>query len=127
MSAVQQLSEPCATCPYRKSVRRAFWSIVEYENLLANDAEPFGAMFNCHGEAKKPKGEQRFCAGWLLDQRRRGVPSLLLRIKLWSDPTLAKHFESLKDLGRKMYASIEKMFEANYPGRKHRPMQRRRS
>ena len=123
---VEQLSAPCASCPYRKSVRLAFWSIEEYEKLLQQDSEPFGAMFNCHGEAKQRASKRRLCAGWLLDQRRRGVPSLMLRMKLARETPLAKHFEALRDLSRQLYASIAEMFEANYPGRKHRPVQPRR-
>lgn len=124
--SVQQLSAPCDSCPYRKSVRLAFWSIIEYRKLERADANPMGAMFNCHGEAKKPAGERRFCAGWLLDQRRRGVPSLMLRIKLSMDEALAEHFDKLKDMPRRLYRSIGDMFEANYPGRRSRPMQPRR-
>lgn len=120
---VAQLKAPCKTCPYRRSVRLAFWSIEEYRNLEINDANLLGSMFNCHGEAKKPDGERRLCAGWLLDQRRRGVPSILLRLKLHRDQHLAEHLKKLKDMPRKLYSSIREMFEANYPGRKNRPMQ----
>lgn len=119
---VKEHAAPCETCPYRKSVRLAFWDIREFQNLVDSDA-PLGSQFNCHGESKRPNGQQRYCAGWLLDQRRRGTPNLLLRIKLRQRPALAVHYDQLKDLGKKLYQSIAEMFEANYPGRHWRPMQ----
>lgn len=121
---VDYLPEPCATCPYRRSVQLALWSIREYEKLEEHDRDIiYGACFGCHGDAKLDPSKRRPCVGWLLDQKRRGIPSLQLRIKLMRNNVFADYFDKLKDLGKRvLYRSIGEMFEANYPGRKPRPM-----
>lgn len=114
---------PCETCPYRRSVRLAFWDICEYQQLEAADHNLLGAMFDCHGERKKAPKTRQPCVGWLLDQRRRGTPSIQLRLRLHRDAAFLRYYNGLRDLGKKLYGSIAEMFLANYPRRRWRPMQ----
>jgi hypothetical protein len=69
-------------------------------------------IYACHGSAKKP--EPTVCAGWLIDQRRRGVPrNIGLRMKLLTDPEAAACFEEV-ECQAPTYDSIEEMALANF-------------
>jgi hypothetical protein len=105
-------TEPCATCPYRKSAPRALWHRSEFENLAQQDANEFsGHTFGCHSDKKKP--EQEFCVGWLLDQLRRGVPSIQLRFSLMKRPKVVNNLDALEDNLDAYYESIAAMCRAN--------------
>lgn len=117
------ITEPCATCPYRRSSKLRLWQWVEFENLLANDEDELnGNVFACHSTAKKT--EQSVCAGWLLDQKRRGTPSIRLRIALIRDAAATRCHREVVDRDGDLYPSICEMVRANYPAltrkRKHR-------
>jgi len=86
------------------------------------DAGPTGRTFGCHGEIKKDPKERGVCVGWLLDQRERDVPSIMLRMQLNQSEELREQFEkSRPPRGVKLYESIAEMCEANYPGGRDRP------
>jgi hypothetical protein len=104
---------PCTSCPYRKDSKLKLWHKAEFENLLMQDAERFGAMYNCHGEIKKPAVEQGPCIGWLLDQKKRGLPNLNLRVLLMRSEEAAEHFKKISAEGLKMFRSIAAMCRAN--------------
>lgn len=108
--------KPCASCPYRREVPLARWSLEEYERLKEQDAMPFGAMFDCHGGGKLPKEQRAPCIGWLLDQKKRGVPCLTLRMKMLRDEKMVDLFNKISPEGLDLYDSIEEMAETNYPG-----------
>ncbi len=111
------IRSPCASCPYRKDAKVAFWDRVEFENLLAqNEDEMRGHLFGCHEGRKKPEVEKDFCAGWLLDQKQNGLPSLRLRLHLLRHPTSVECFEQVSDGGHELFHSVEEMAEANFPG-----------
>lgn len=111
---------PCAKCPYRKDAPLKLWHVSEFENLLAQDANEMGGhLFGCHNDGKKPKAEQRPCVGWLLDQRRRGTPSIQLRLALLHNPVAADVYERIHSKGLKLYPSISAMARAN--GCRRRP------
>ena len=38
------------------------------------------SLFLCHKDKDKPAGQRGLCGGWMLDQRRRNIPSLALRM-----------------------------------------------
>jgi hypothetical protein len=73
----------------------------------------FGAIFACHGEAKKPPKERDLCAGWLLDQKARNVPSIRLRIALSSDERALSQYERVSGEGLDLFDSVETMCKAN--------------
>lgn len=112
----EYLREPCKSCPYRVDVPVGFWHRSEFQNLLAHDANPYlGAVFNCHQDRLLPERRRRYCVGWLLDQRRRGLPSIQLRLSL-RDNDDAPALEELTDGGHELYGSIEELCAANGVG-----------
>lgn len=101
--------EPCGSCPYRKDVPVGTWHRSEFENLLAHDADPLsGSIFGCHRFRLRPR-EATVCAGWFLDQERRGFPSIRLRLKL----TNVSEFPTVVDGGHPLYATLKGMCLAN--------------
>lgn len=106
--------EPCQSCPYRKDVRTEYWAREEYEGLLDQDADPItGAIFGCHQTRKLPVPS--ICAGWLLDQKNRGVPSIQLRLSFIRNKVAVDCYNQVSDGGHELYGSIEEMVRANYP------------
>jgi Family of unknown function (DUF6283) len=107
--------EPCKSCPYRRDSRTAFWDKIEFETLLKNDRDPMlGAVYGCHETRKHPI--PAICAGWLLDQKSRGLPSIQLRIQLikFGDEA-GECLEQVSSGGHALYDSVEEMIEANFP------------
>lgn len=72
---------PCENCPYRVDAPRRLWHRSEFERLLAYEGDQFGGLYNCHKHVALPPDARGFCAGWLLDQKRRGIPSVRLRLQ----------------------------------------------
>jgi len=105
--------KPCATCPFLMKTKLALWHKSQFEMLKASNANPFGNTFGCHMDVEKEPTDRGPCVGWLLDQKRRYVPSLLLRIELASKPEAAEHFERIGEAGPDLYPTIDAMFEAN--------------
>jgi Family of unknown function (DUF6283) len=121
-----EIESPCKSCPYRKDSPLALWDNYEFENLLRQDADPLhGAMFGCHATRHRPQGEQTPCAGWLLDQKRRGVPSIQLRIALFKEDAL-KCFESVHSGGHKLFRTIQSMSRANFKADRQQKRQQRK-
>lgn len=108
---------PCASCPYRKDVPTGTWHVSEFENLLANDADPVaGGVFGCHKWRHRPKDERRLCIGWLLDQQRRGMPSIQLRLlgmRHQRDDEAMALFDEANDGGFDLYETLQAMCAAN--------------
>ncbi len=118
---------PCASCPYRREVEQAFWSKEEFDNLRRQNANTFGgAVFGCHETNKKPPEEHQICIGWLLDQKKNNVPSIPLRMTLMTKEDALNCFKEISDEGLDLYASVEEMCEANYPGGRNRPRRSRK-
>lgn len=105
--------EPCKNCPYRKDAPRHFWSPEEFQSVLRseNTEYGFGNLFACHKDAKRET--RRVCAGWLLDQKNRGIPNLNLRLHLMHHREDHKHMDALSDGGHEMFSSIQEMCRAN--------------
>jgi hypothetical protein len=90
------------------------WDWSHYVQLQQADAEPIsGALFACHQYRLLPPEERRPCAGWLLDQRRRGIPSIRLRLVLVSNPAACALFNEARDGGLALYDSLDEMCAAN--------------
>ena len=108
--------KPCATCPYRREARLALWSESEFLRLLKHDADPVeGLQFACHHDRTKPHEDRSACVGWLLDQKRRHIPSLQLRMRLGYNEEAREHFTRINEDGLDLYSSVEEMYRANYP------------
>lgn len=121
---------PCGTCPYRRSTPVGIWHPAEYENLREQDANEFsGRSFGCHED--KGKSESGPCLGWLADQKRRGIPSIQLRLRLMRDEALVTVLQAVNEDDTDLYGSIAEMCEANrgkpYPRRTKKKSTRRGS
>lgn len=103
---------PCQSCPYRSDTPVGIWDKTEFENLKHQNDRQFGALFGCHNNAGKPCEQQEPCAGWLLDQKRNGMPSITLRMTLIQNADTRGLFESL-DESVDCYDSVEEMVDAN--------------
>lgn len=100
---------PCGSCPYRVDVPVRTWHREEFENLLANDADELnGNVFGCHRFRMRPK-EAEICAGWYLDQKRCGFPSIQLRLVLMR----VTEQPAVSDGGHELYYTLKKMCLAN--------------
>lgn len=116
---VWDIKQPCKSCPYRKDSKLKLWHPSEFVNLLKQDAcipgtdVSMGAMFGCHEYNKRPPETHRPCAGWLLDQKRRGLPNLNLRLTLSRNPLAAACFEAVSSAGLKLFRTMVAMCRAN--------------
>lgn len=104
--------KPCQTCPYRRDVPTGTWHPEEFVKLARNDRNDFGALYGCHKYGKS-EGARSFCAGWLLDQRRRGYPAMQLRLRVITQPGMLEEVESISADGLDLYPSIAAMCAAN--------------
>lgn len=106
-------TSPCAKCPFQKDAPREHWAYEEYERTLEADRSQLGGLFGCHSHAALPPQRQGFCAGWALDQKRRGVPSIRLRMAMIADPSVEDALRAVTDGGHALFPSIEAMCRAN--------------
>lgn len=112
---------PCSTCPYRRDAPIGHWAPEEFRDLLASERTKLGAVYACHGHVKIDPRERGMCAGWLLDQKRRGIPSIMLRLALIRDPEAGPAIEAVNDGGHDLYPSLAAMCRANGVLRRSRP------
>jgi hypothetical protein len=113
---IWDIEKPCATCPYRRETKLRLWDIFEFQRLLKQDTNPVhGSTFGCHMYRTKPKEEHRPCVGWLLDQKKRGEPSIQLRLILMGNESARALYKHISRKGLRLYKSIEAMCRANYP------------
>lgn len=110
-------TSPCSDCPYRMDVTLGYWHRDHYEAVLVserNDGPVNRSLFDCHKESDKPKGERSFCAGWLNDQKKNGVPNnLSVRIKLMTNQEFIDAFGAVGDGGNEMWENAIEMCLAN--------------
>lgn len=104
---------PCSTCPYRKDAPLGHWHPIEFRKLLASEGTTFGAVYACHGQAHKEPTARGMCAGWLLDQKKRDVPSIALRVVLLKDSSAVEAIENVTSGGAKLFSSVRAMCRAN--------------
>jgi hypothetical protein len=99
---------PCASCPYRADVDLMYWVREEYERLLASTRATIGIVFGCHKYRRRPKSEHVVCAGWLLDQREQGCPSIALRLAMTEAPDVVNRaIETVHDGGHECGSTEE--------------------
>lgn len=99
---------PCNTCPYRVDVPLRYWDIGEFKDLMISERDFFGKVYGCH------KNDGRVCVGWLMDQDKRGFPSIALRMSLSNNNINRTYLDGLT-CKSPLYESVEQMCEANYP------------
>ncbi len=100
--------QPCANCPYRTDAPLAHWSIEEFKDLLKNDADYMGVVYECH------KKDGKACTGFVINQRERDLPSVQLRIFLITTKVPREELEALNSPAP-LYNTITEMCKANYP------------
>jgi hypothetical protein len=108
MSELFSKKQPCNNCPYRTDAPLKLWSIEEFQDLVMNDAEYLGVTYLCH------KKDGSACVGWLMDQARRDLPSIALRIEMSKHDVSADFLDSLRSPAP-LYDNIQQMCEANFP------------
>ena len=101
---------PCRNCPYRKDAPLGLWHPSEFDNLLETERLELGAVFACHGTRKHE--DMGICAGWLLDQKTRGLPSIALRIQLIQSEEARACLKSVNTGDCELY-SLQEMIAAN--------------
>lgn len=99
---------PCNNCPYRKDAPLQLWAKEEFEDLLNSEKEQFGKIYGCH------KKDGHVCVGWLMDQDKRNLPSIMLRMSLSKNNVTRKYLDSLH-CKSELFESIEEMAKENYP------------
>ena len=101
-------ARPCGSCPYLRSTPVGLWDHAEFDNLREQDADPMaGKTFGCHLR------DGSLCRGWLADQKRRGIPSIRLRLMLCANEEARVAFAAVDEKDPDLYANIEEMCEAN--------------
>lgn len=99
---------PCANCPYRKDAPLAHWSVDEFIDLQNSENDYMGKVYGCH----KKNGST--CIGWLMNQDKRNMPSIALRISLIKNNVKRKYLDSLY-CKSEMFETVKEMINANYP------------
>lgn len=99
---------PCNDCPYRCDAPLSHWSKEEFDDLQREDTLQFGSTYGCH------KNDGHVCVGWLMDQDKRNLPSISLRLVLSQSNVTRNYLDNLT-CKSKMYTSIKEMVDANYP------------
>lgn len=118
MSDIECEPKPCAKCPYRKDAPLELWSPEEFKGVLEQDKAVLGNVFACHKHGKKMRAEKAapLCAGYVLDQVKRDIPSNALRLLLVRSGNPQRSMDRLKAVsanGLAMYETIEEMCSAN--------------
>jgi len=104
---------PCENCPYRMDAPRGHWSREEFEGVLGCEHTQLGSTYACHKQQDLTPEERGFCAGWLLDQKKRNLPSLKLRLELIRDVTAVHALKHVSAEGIPMFPTIKAMCRAN--------------
>lgn len=99
---------PCKNCPYRKGAPLRHWSIEEFKDLLAKERDYFGSLYGCH------KQDDTTCTGWLMNQDKRGFPSIALRMSLSKNKINRDLLDNLR-CKSEQYDTVEEMCFTNYP------------
>jgi hypothetical protein len=108
--------EPCGNCPFLKSAKLAYWAPTEYLKLKRVGATETMAMggrsFMCHKDKALPDEDKGLCVGWLIYQKRRGIPSIALRVKLMTDNEACDQYNEA-DTDEELYDSIDELVQIN--------------
>lgn len=102
---------PCGSCPYRRDQPLAVWAFENFVAVETGEASTMGSVFACHGDGLRPPEQRSVCAGFLIDQRERRVPSISLRILMCDDEDLAAAIREVSSPVEMM--SAKEMCDAN--------------
>ena len=72
-----------------------------------------GAVYQCHQERKLDESEHRPCAGWAIDQKKRNLPSLALRMLLMKSDEACDWLRRLNKKEKGLFRSLGAMCKAN--------------
>jgi hypothetical protein len=105
------LKSPCNNCPYRMDAPLQLWDKIEFKKLLEYERVPSEQFekqtaYGCH------KKNGNYCAGWVMQQIQRGMPSIPLRLALLKAP---KNYVEELHCESEMFDNVEEMCYANYP------------
>lgn len=103
-----ECTQPCGNCPYRTDAPVRLWAREEFADLMANEAAMLGTTYGCH------KQNGSMCIGWVMDQERRGFPSIMLRIKMSQENVTREYLDSLHSPAP-LYKNVRAMVKANFP------------
>ena len=106
-------TSPCANCPYRVDAPRRHWDRSEFRKLLASEGTELGVVYACHNHARVAPKDRGMCAGWLLDQKNRGIPSIRLRLVLSRNEPAREAFALVSSGGHKLFRTVKSMCRAN--------------
>lgn len=101
-------TSPCNNCPYRKDAPLQHWSILEFLDLIKADSDYMGKAYGCH------KNDGSLCTGFVMNQDKRGMQSIALRISLSKNQITVDDLDKLT-CKSEMFDTIEEMAIANYP------------
>jgi hypothetical protein len=105
-----ECTSPCETCPYRKDVKLALWSVEEFKDLLEYEKSFMGTTYLCH------KKNGSICVGFLMNQNERGLPSLALRMSLIDErEEIAEGYMNSLHCDAERFETVEEMCRANFP------------
>lgn len=106
---------PCNNCPYRKDAPLKHWSIDEFKDLMKADSDMMGASYGCH------KNDGTLCTGFVMNQDKRGMPSIKLRMNLSQLGVTVANIDKLS-CKSEMFKSIREMAINNFPSlRNYKP------
>lgn len=103
---------PCENCPYRRDAPIKHWDQREYLSVLKGEYSDLGTTFACHKQRDLPPNQRGLCAGFLLDQKERDVPSIMLRLLLSTDQSARDAYERVHS-DVPMYVDAIEMCRAN--------------
>lgn len=101
-------TQPCGNCPYRTDSKKKLWHPDEFKKVLDSENDYMGNTFLCH------KQNGSICVGWLMDQDKRNLPSIMLRISLSKHNVTREYLDRLKSPA-KLYKNAIAMIKANFP------------
>jgi len=84
------------------------WDVSHFLDLLESERDTLGKIYQCH------KKDGKMCTGWIMEQDKNRIPSIMLRLKFSRDGTTVADLDTLK-CKSELYNSIREMCEANYP------------
>ena len=99
---------PCKNCPYRKDAPKRLWSVAEFIDLKKNEKSELGTTYGCH------KADGCVCVGWLMNQDKNNLPSIMLRISLSKNNITRDYLDSLT-CKSEQYKTVDEMCIENYP------------
>lgn len=114
--ATERRTKPCPNCPFLRSAPLAYWHPDEYMMLSRMESVETrlgeASLFNCHKDQHLPQPSRQLCVGWMIDQKRKGIPSIALRIRLSRDDDTVDQLRAVSTEGE-LFNSVSDLVSAN--------------